>query len=78
MRQHSILPVSSITDSCTFGDFKGLLSSGQTCAEMVHDSPWLCYRQSENDKCCASCERIADDNDQGISLICLIHIYVPY
>ena len=53
------------SDSCTFGDFKGLLYTGQTCAEMVHDSPWLCYRQPESDKCCSSCERIADENYEG-------------
>ena len=58
------------TDECTFGDYKGQLSSGQTCAEMVHDSPWLCYRDPESQKCCGSCARIADDNDQGKELVC--------
>ena len=55
----------SFSEECTFGDYKGELSSGQTCAEIVHDSPWLCYRDPESRQCCDSCKRIVDGNNKG-------------
>ena len=55
-----------ISDECTFGDFKGLLRpSMQTCAEMVRDSPWMCYPGRGGEHCCASCARIANKENAG-------------
>ncbi len=34
--------------------------SGQTCAEVAHDTPWLCYEEPEASRCCESCRRISD------------------
>ena len=37
----------------------------QTCAEMVRDSPWMCYPGRGGEHCCASCARVANKENAG-------------
>ena len=62
---NTALMTSLASDECTFGDFEGVLPSMQTCAEMVRDSPWMCYPGRGGEHCCASCARLANEENSG-------------
>ncbi len=53
-------------DYCWSGDYKGIFYDGRTCAEVVHQSPWLCYDAKYRDACCKSCFDIEDQTNDGM------------
>ncbi|KAL3854150.1 hypothetical protein ACJMK2_013428 [Sinanodonta woodiana] len=46
----------SVNDTCPFGDQPGIVSNGQTCAQLVANSSYNCYNYAGS--CCGSCQSV--------------------
>ncbi|XP_021370783.1 A disintegrin and metalloproteinase with thrombospondin motifs 2-like isoform X2 [Mizuhopecten yessoensis] len=47
----------ALPSTCLYGDSKGLVSTGYTCAGIGTTTPWSCY--THNSSCCETCQSIA-------------------
>ena len=57
----------SFTESCIYGDYKGLFENhgNWKCSQVIRYKSYVCYEEQMGKLCCGSCNRIRDTNNPG-------------